>query len=297
MNNQKLVRVASYVSVLVALSLVGIKLFAWVQSDSVSILASLLDSGLDVVASIMIAIAVYIAQIPPDREHRFGHGNAEPIAALGQSVFIGGSALYLIIYSIERFLHPVEIVQVDLAVFYMALTLLITILLISFQRYVIFKTQSTAIRADSLHYVTDLAANFIVIVSLLLSAVAWIDPVLALMIGLWILWSAGKIAKDSSNQLLAGELSQADRQLLLEIIQGHPEVRGVNDLRTYQSGPNKFMQCDLELDDSLTLRQSHAITEEVTELLRAKIPNLDIMIHQEPVSLQQDPNHHSWGRD
>lgn len=297
LSKQKLVRLATYASVSTALILVAIKFTAWVRSDSVSILASLLDSTLDIAASLLIAFAVYIAQIPADQEHRFGHGKAEPLAAMGQSIFIAGSAVYLIIFSIERILAPQAIANAPEMIVYMIFTLALTLTLISFQRYVIAKTQSTAIRADSLHYLTDVFANSLVILSLWLSHIQWIDPLLALLIGLWILHSAVSIARDASHQLLDHELPEQQRQAMVEIMLSHPGVRGVNDLRTYQSGPNKFMQCDLELDDFLTLRQSHAIAEDVTEQLQAAFEDLDVMIHQEPVSLQNDPAHHNWGAE
>lgn len=297
MDNQKLIRIATYASVSTAMILVAIKLTAWIRSDSVSILASLLDSTLDIAASLMIAFAVYIAQIPADEEHRFGHGKAEPLAAMAQSIFIAGSAVYLVIYSIERIFAPQAITHADTIIHYMIFSLILTLVLITFQRYVIAKTQSTAIRADSLHYLSDVFANILVIVSLWLSHVNWVDPVLALLIALWILHSAASIARDASHQLLDHELPETERQTMVNIILKHPDVRGVNDLRTYQSGPNKFMQCDLELDDFLTLRASHSITEEVTQQLKSQFSDLDVMIHQEPVSLQGDPEHHTWGAE
>lgn len=280
-----------------ALLLVLIKVTAWIRSDSVSILASMLDSMLDIAASLLIAFAVYIAQIPADKEHRFGHGKAEPLAAMAQSVFIAGSAIYLIIYAIDRLFIQQPIQHADIIMLYMIFSLFMTLALVVFQRYVIHKTQSTAIKADSLHYLSDLLANLLVIASLWLSHLGWIDPAIGLLIGLWILHSAVKIAKDASYQLLDHELPQKERQEMIQTILGHPGVRGVNDLRTYQSGPNKFMQCDLELDDFLTLRESHAITEDVTTLLKQKFDQLDVMIHQEPVSLKNDPEHHTWGAE
>lgn len=297
MTNAQWVRLATYTSVATALALIIIKFFAWLQTDSVSILASLLDSALDGVASIMIAVAVIIAQIPPDHEHRFGHGKAEPLAALAQSVFISGSAIYLIIYSIERFfnIHPVE--QADTAILYMGLTLIFTLVLIGFQRYVIAKTHSTAIRADSLHYISDVASNLVVIAALYFSYIEWLDPVLGLLIALFILKSAFQIAKDSGNQLLDRELPENFRLKIQHVILNTPDVKGVNDLRTYQSGPTRFIQFDLELDDDLTLKQAHYIAEEVTKNLKAIDADLDIMIHQEPVSFRNRPEHHNWGHE
>lgn len=297
MTKPQLVRLATYASVATAITLILIKLVAWIRTDSVSILASLLDSALDGVASIMIAVAVMIAQIPPDKEHRFGHGKAEPLAALAQSVFISGSAVYLIIYSLERLWNIQPVQQADSALLYMGFTLIMTLGLIAFQRLVILKTNSTAIRADSLHYISDVASNIMVLVVLYFSYIEWLDPVLGLIIAAIILKSAFKIAKDSSNQLLDRELPEATRLQLQEIILQTSEVKGLNDLRTYQSGPTRFVQFDLELDDHLSLKHAHQIAEQVTKNLHAYDADLDIMIHQEPVSLRNDPSHHNWGQD
>ncbi|WP_178862558.1 cation diffusion facilitator family transporter [Thiomicrorhabdus cannonii] len=293
----RLVKFASYASVAVASLLLLIKITAWLRTDSVSILASLLDSALDIAASVMIAVAVHIAQIPPDKEHRFGHGNAEPLASLAQSVFIAGSAFYLVIYAVDRLLVPQAIQHADTAVWYMVLSLVMTLGLISFQRYVIAKTDSSAIKADSLHYLTDVASTLLVIASLILSQYEWLDPLLALAIALWILRSAIQIVKEAANQLLDRELPEAQRHEMQQIILGIAGVRGFNDLRTYQSGPNRFAQLDLELDDHLTLKEAHHIAEEVTQALKARFEGLDVIIHQEPVSLKNDPQHHTWGKE
>lgn len=296
MNNARLVRVATYFSVLVALTLLVLKSYAWWHTGAVSILASLLDSAIDIAASIMILVAVHIAQTPPDKEHRFGHGNAEPLASLAQSIFIAGSAIYLLIFSIERLLVSQPIESPELGLNVMFISLLLTLVLISFQRYVISKTQSTAIQTDSLHYLTDVLANLLVILSLWLSHLNWLDPVIGLFIAAWILYAAVRIAMTSGNQLLDHELPESMRQTIRQITLQTPQVKGMNDLRTYQSGPIQFVQFDLELDDNLTLLESHAITEEVTQRLKAKYNDLDVMIHQEPVSLSNDPAHHSWGK-
>lgn len=296
MNKAKLVRLATYASVCIASMLFFLKLIAWWQTSSVSILASLLDSFVDIIASVMIVIAVQIAQTPADTEHRFGHGKAEPLAALAQSVFIVGSAGYLVLYALERMYHPQAILEVETGLVIMSLSLFMTLGLIAFQHYVIKQTNSTAIQADSLHYVSDVLANILVILGLWLSHIQWIDPLLALAIALWILRSAIHIAKNASNQLLDHELPEEMRLQIQAIILETPDVRGFNDLRTYQSGPNRFIQFDLELDDELTLAESHYISEQVTMALKASFENIDVMIHQEPISLKNDKAHHTWGR-
>ncbi len=293
----RLTRWATYVSVAVAVTLLTVKSYAWWTTGSVGVMASMLDSAMDVIASVMILLAVRIAQIPADSEHRLGHGKAEPLASLAQSVFIAGSAFYLIVHALERLVYPVAMSQPETGVMVMLFSMVLTLMLVAFQRYVIRQTASTAIKADSLHYLSDLGANFAVMIGLLLAAFVWLDALLGMLIGLWIGWEALKLAQVSANQLLDRELPDDIRQEIAEQVMMHPKVSGFNDLRTFQSGPTIFIQLDLELDDDFSLLQSHAISEEVTETLKQRFPNADILIHQEPVSLQGDPEHHQWDMD
>lgn len=291
---QRLTRWATYISVTVAVTLLVVKSYAWWTTGSVGVMASMLDSAMDVIASVMILLAVRIAQIPADSEHRLGHGKAEPLASLAQSVFIAGSAFYLIVHALERLAYPVSMNQPETGVWVMLFSMGLTLMLIVFQRYVIRQTASTAIQADSLHYLSDLGANFAVMIGLLLAAFVWLDSILGMVIGLWIGWEALKLAKASANQLLDRELPDTVREEIAQQVMAHPKVSGFNDLRTFQSGPTIFIQLDLELDDELSLLDAHAISEEVTEALKQRFPNADILIHQEPVSFQNDPDHHQW---
>lgn len=297
MDGMKLTRMATYASVSVAVTLIVIKLFGWWLTGSVSILASLLDSTLDVVASVLILFAVRVAQIPADSEHRFGHGKAEPLAALAQSVFIAGSAFYLLVYAADRLLNPQAVEAVPTGITIMVISMVLTFMLVVFQRYVVMKTQSTAIKSDSLHYISDIAANALVIAGLVLTFwhIEWVDPLLAMIIALVIGGSALKLAKESANQLLDIELPNEIREQIQQVILTHRGVEGFNDLRTYRSGPNTFIQFDLELDDRMPLIKAHRIAEEVTERIKEQIPGADVIVHQEPVSLRSDPEHHQWG--
>jgi ferrous-iron efflux pump FieF len=291
----RLVRLATYVAVAVAIILVLIKLYAWLRTGSASILASLLDSTVDIIASLIIMYAVMISQAPADKEHRFGHGKAEPLASLAQSAFIAGSAVYLILYAIESLWMNSALQQVNVGLWVMGLSLVLTTLLVIFQYYVIQKTKSTAIQSDALHYVSDILTTGLVILGLLLSQLQWLDPILAILIALWILRSAYAIGRDSVNQLMDGEIDEEMRAEIVQIILATPRVQGFNDLRTYRSGPNCFVQFDLELDDQLSLFDSHAISEQVVNNLTARFANLDVMVHQEPVSFRHDADHHQWG--
>jgi len=291
----RLVRLATYVAVAVAVILVLIKLYAWLRTGSASILASLLDSTVDIIASLIIMYAVMISQAPADKEHRFGHGKAEPLASLAQSAFIAGSAVYLILYAIESLWMNSALQQVNVGLWVMGLSLVLTTLLVIFQYYVIQKTKSTAIQSDALHYISDILTTGLVILGLLLSQLQWLDPILAILIALWILRSAYAIGRDSVNQLMDGEIDEEMRAEIVQIILATPRVQGFNDLRTYRSGPNCFVQFDLELDDQLSLFDSHAISEQVVNNLTARFANLDVMVHQEPVSFRHDADHHQWG--
>lgn len=162
----RLVRLATYVAVAVAIILVLIKLYAWLRTGSASILASLLDSTVDILASLIIMYAVMISQAPADKEHRFGHGKAEPLASLAQSAFIAGSAVYLILYAIESLWMNSALQQVTVGLWVMALSLALTTLLVIFQYYVIQKTKSTAIQSDALHYVSDILTTGLVILGM-----------------------------------------------------------------------------------------------------------------------------------
>lgn len=294
MKELKLVRVATYASVSVAIFLLIIKAYAWMETSSVGILASMLDSAVDIIASVMILFAVRLAQEPADNEHRFGHGKAEPLAALAQSVFIAGSALYLMLHAIQRLVDPVEVQDPTLGAWIMLASLVLTSCLVLFQRYVVRKTGSTAIESDALHYFSDWIANLTVLVGLLLSVYGWIDSTLGLLIGGWIGWQAIRLAIRSANQLLDHELPEAIRNQIRDIVLANVEVEGFNDLRTYRSGPTIFIQLDLELDDHLSLVNAHRITEEVTQALLDVFENADVLIHQEPMSIRLDPEHHQW---
>ncbi len=291
----RLIRLATYVAVTVAIILVLIKLYAWLRTGSSSILASLLDSTVDILASLIIMYAVMISQAPADKEHRFGHGKAEPLASLAQSAFIAGSAVYLILYAIESLWMNSALQQVTVGLWVMALSLALTTLLVIFQYYVIQKTKSTAIQSDALHYVSDILTTGLVILGLLLSQLQWLDPILAILIALWIMRSAYTIGRDSVNQLMDGEIDEQMRAEIIRIILATPKVQGYNDLRTYRAGPTCFVQFDLELDDQLTLFESHAISENVVNNLKATFAHLDVMVHQEPVSFRHDAGHHQWG--
>lgn len=283
----RLMKLATYASVTVAFILILAKLVAWALSDSVSLLATLIDSTLDAVASVINLFAVRHALSPADREHRFGHGKAEALAGLGQAFFIGGSAGFLLLESARRILNPVPLTAYGVGIAVMLLSIVATLLLLALQRYVISRTDSTAIKADALHYRTDLLVNGSVILALWLSVRGWpgFDALFAIGIAAYILYSAWSIVRQALDHLMDKELPDDERDRIKAIALAHDQVLGLHDLRSRRSGLSTFIQLHLELDDDLTLLQAHRISDEVEESLMAAYPESEVIIHFDPISV------------
>jgi ferrous-iron efflux pump FieF len=283
----RLMRLATYASITVALTLVVAKTIAWALTDSVSLLATLIDSTLDTLASLINLFAVRHAISPADKEHRFGHGKAEALAGLAQSAFIAGSAGFLLLESGRRLLNPVPLESYGPGLIVMIFSIAATLALLTFQQHVIRKTNSTAIKADALHYRTDFLVNGSVIVALLLAANGWggFDALFAIGIAVYILYSAWAIVRQSLDDLMDRELPTAEREAIEHIATAHPEVRGMHDLRSRRSGTATFLQLHLEVDDDLTLLQAHNISDEVEWKLQETYPTAEIIIHIDPISV------------
>lgn len=283
----RLLRLATYASTSVAIFLIAAKLIAWSASDSVSLLATLIDSILDALASMINLVAVRHALTPADKEHRFGHGKAEALAGLSQSLFIAGSAGFLLVEAGRRLINPAQVESVELGILVMVISIVATMLLLAFQQHVIRKTNSTAIRADALHYRTDLMVNSSVIVALILASIGWpgFDALFAAAIGIYILYSARDIIITSCDHLMDRELPDTDRENIKALVLQHPSARGLHDLRSRHSGTMTFIQLHLELDDDLSLLAAHKISDEVEDSILAAFPGSEIIIHIDPQSV------------
>ena len=284
-DSARLLRLATYASVITAAVLIGGKLTAWLMTDSVSVMASLVDSMMDALASTINLVAVRYSLTPPDEEHRFGHGKAEPLAGLGQAAFIAGSAVFLILHTVDRLLRPRPLDDIAVGIAVMVFAIIATLALLTIQRYVIKRTGSTAIRADSLHYFSDLLTNLSIIAALLLAALGWpgFDPLFALVIAAYILYSAWRIGFEAIQLLMDRELPPEDQERIDAIARGQDMVRGVHGLRTRRSGQTYFIQLHLELDKDMPLAQAHAIADRVEAALTEAFPGADVLIHEEPV--------------
>ncbi|MCZ8124315.1 MAG: cation diffusion facilitator family transporter [Magnetospirillum sp.] len=291
----RLMRRATYASVAVATTLILAKTVAWVMTDSVSVLSSLLDSLLDAAASLVNLFAVRHALEPADEEHRFGHGKAEALAGLAQAAFIAGSALLLFSEALHRLWAPVPVERGEVGLAVTALSIVLTLALVRYQRHVVERTGSLAVGADRLHYASDLLLNGGVALSLLASmALGWslVDPLCGLAIGAFILKGAWAIGRDALDHLMDRELPEATRAKIMAIARAQPLIRDVHDLRTRATGPNISVQMHLELDGALTLADAHVAADAVEEAVLAAFPGADVIVHMDPVGVlerRRDP--------
>jgi len=285
LNRDRLLKLTTLASVLTGVTLLLFKVFAWQATDSVSILASLVDSLMDISASIITLFAVRISLKPADHNHSFGHGKAEALAGLGQSLFIASSAFFLFVQAIDRFRAPQDLVAIDWGVGTMVLSIVITACLTTLQRYTISQTNSPAIKADYAHYLTDIVTNSGTLLALVFAAFGanLADPIIAIMISIYILYSAAQIFMESVHQLMDHELPEAERALIEQTVLAQPDVLGIHELRTWQTGSKKIMQFHLELNRDISLVTAHSIIENVERAILNTEPDADITIHPDPV--------------
>lgn len=289
--NSRLRRLAAGASLATAILLAGLKLAAALLTGSVAILSSLVDSLADIAASAITFFSVRVAQQPPDRKHRFGHGKAESLSALAQSALVAGSALFVLAEAIRRLIEPEPIRAGLWGLGVMAFALVATLLLVTFQGRVVRLTGSHAIAADRLHYQSDLLSGAAVMGSLAASqflGLVWIDALFGLLIALWLLRSAFTIGREAVHVLMDRELPAADRARIHAIVSAHPEVEGLHDLRSREAAGTCFIEFHIELDGDMTVREAHRVTDALEHELGAAFPEAEVIIHQEPAGLEDD---------
>jgi len=283
-NHAKLLKRATYASVATAVILIVVKAIAWYLSGSIGILASLIDSLMDSFASIINLFAVRYALQPADDDHQFGHGKAEPLAGIAQASFIAGSAVFLIFNAVQRLQNPQTLSHGNVGIAVMVFAIVITLFLVLYQKHVVKITNNLAIKADSLHYVTDLLTNFSILIALYLTikGYLWVDAVFAIFIALYIFKSAFDIGQDAFQQLMDKKLDSKTEALIINTINQTKDIIGFHDFRTRQSGKNKFIQFHLELDESYSLLKAHEISDGLEKQLMLSIPDAEIIIHEDP---------------
>ena len=292
----RLLKLATYASVCTATILVVLKAWAWRITDSVSLLSSLADSGLDVLASLITFFAVRVSLKPADLEHRFGHGKAEGLAALAQSVIITASAAYVLKETIERLLDPSGVERAPLGIAVMLVSVVLTLALVTIQRHVLERTGSTAIAADAMHYKTDLAINLGVAAAIAVSVLPWgrlADPLVAAAVIAYLLFGVWKIARQALDILMDREIPDEDREKIVRLAESHPQVVDIHDLKTRHGGAHYIVQFHVLLDATISLSEAHTILDDVEERIRVEFPNCELLLHPDPVGYR--PNISEFG--
>ena len=285
LNHNKLKTYAASASLGLTLILISLKTVAVIYTESLALLSSMIDSMADLFASGITFWAVRISSQPADNKHRYGHGKAEALSALLQAAFISGSGLFVMYDGIMRIISPVLVVKTKIGIIIMLISLLLTITLILFQRYVIKKTKSQAIKADAIHYQTDVITNLIIVFSLLIvgySNLLWIDTCVAFVIAIYLIFNAYILGKDAVSLLMDRELKEDIRENVIKIALSCDHINGVHDLRSHDLGGVYMFEMHLELNGNLTLYEAHNYSNIVEEKIKQQYPQSQIIIHQDP---------------
>lgn len=288
---QRLMRLAGYCSVGMAILLLLGKTFAWWVSDSLAMLSSLTDSLFDVITSIVNLCALRYALKPADDEHRFGHTSIEDIAGLAQFAFISASMMLIILQSFERLANPQPMQHEMIGIVVSVVAMVATTILVIFQTVVARKSGSLIVAADRMHYAGDIAFNLGVLLALFLSTrgIEWADPVLAIIIAIAILWSTRPIGIRAFNNLMDHEMPAEEKAKIEELVRRFPEIRGVHNVKTRYSGTKPFMQMHIDLEPTLSFAEAHAITDRLEQSLLENFPGGEIIIHPD---LYGSDHHH-----
>lgn len=276
---------AAMASVAVATLLLLAKGYGAWATGSVAMLASLADTGLDLVASLMTLFGVRFAAQPADHEHRFGHGKAEALVALFQVAIIAASAVAIFIRAMQRLVTHEVTAHAEFGIAASVFAIALTLGLLAYQRFVIQRTQSVAIHADHVHYQSDVLLNVAVIAALILDqylGLAGADPVFGIAIAAWLLLGAWRASSAAIDQLMDREWPAEKRLRFIEIASRHPELKGLHDLRTRTSGATDFVQFHIWMDPAMTIAKAHEVTDALEHRLADEFPGTEILIHIDP---------------
>lgn len=290
--DQRLRRLASNTSFIMALSLVGLKLVAWVLTGSMALLAAAVDGILDVCTSAVTFFGVRFAERPEDHNHRYGHGKGETLSAFLQALLLAGAGFALAVQAFRRLLHPEALTALEAGLLMTGGSLIVVLFLVAMQSWVIRQTQSAAISADRRHYVADIIVNLGVLVSLGSTwATGWrrIDPVIGIGLSVYMIWSGWAMIREVLHSLLDEELSESERKKILEVVRACKGVVDLHDLRTRNASDKKFIDFHLEIGGGLTVRAGHDICERAADAVRALYDGkADVLIHAEPAGIEDE---------
>lgn len=292
--NPRFALLASFSAIATVTVLVIIKTYAYSISGSAAMLGTLTDSVIDATISIMILFAVRYSLKPADADHRDGHGKIEGISALMQGALMAGAGIFLCFEASERFIHPVTVENHKTAIIVAGVAIILSLIVVMVQRYSLRRAPSLAIEADHAHYKTDIVLNGGVIMALLIDyydGSKLFDPIFALFIAGYFLWTAFQIIRSSVDMLMDKEISTKIRKHIEDIISQNSDVHGMHDLRTRQSGMRIHISFDVELNPDLSLKDAHEIVRRLDRAILEHYPNAEIIIHMDPIGDTDDSRH------
>ena len=281
----KLTARAAIASIAMAITLIALKSYAAFETSSMAMLGSLADSGLDLVASLVVLLGVRIAAQPADYDHRFGHGKAEAVASLVQVILITISAMFIGFRAVQRLLSGAATAEAELGIGVSIVAMALTVALITYQRHVVKRTGSLAIGTDRLHYSSDLLLNGSVIIALALDQFAKLkgaDAVFGMLIAAWLMWGAWRASSHALDQLMDKEWPDDLRERFLAAAKEYSELAGLHDFRTRTSGTHHFAQFHVWVPPHWTVQEAHDRLDRVEEKLQQRFPNTEILIHVDP---------------
>lgn len=286
-----LIKSVSYTSVFISGVILVTKIYGWNITESQSILASLIDSFLDISSSIINLIAITVSLMPPDDKHRFGHEKFQDLTNFSQSIFFFISGLFMILSSIYALYFGKSPDNPESGINAIYLCIFLTFVLVCYQSYVIKRTKFKIIEADRMHYFSDFLTNIVVVISLYLSnSIYCIDAIAGIGIAFYIMYTSYILLRDAIRNLSDQEFTVEERKKIISIIKNFNEAKGLHELKTRFAGNKPFIQFHLELDGALSLTKAHEISDRISNRLMQEYTRAEIIIHQDPAGLENEVN-------
>lgn len=283
----RLEKKATVVSSITASVLIIIKLFIGIASGSVAVLASAIDSVLDLGVSIFNYFALHNSEKAPDDTFNYGRGKIEALASVIEGFIITVSGLYILYSAIDKLIYEHKTSYLEESIIVMLISLVITGALVIFLNYVAKKTSSMVIRSDALHYKTDLYSNAMILISLAIihyTGFDAIDSILGILIAIYIIYSAYDLIKHGILMLMDVAMKDDTVDKIKLIIEKNPNVTSYHQLLTRASGKDAFVSAHLVFNISTSLFDAHRVCDTIENEIKQidKTLNWNLVIHPDP---------------
>lgn len=277
---------ALMLSISVAVLLMAVKFMAGYITHSMAIVASALDSTLDMMMSALNFFAFRVASKPPDEEHAYGHGKVESLAALFQSLFIGVSGSFVIVEAVKRLIHGSYVSDIGLGIGVILFASVVTLLLSWRLRALSRQNKSLILGTEKVHYSMDFVNYVGVILALVLVGVtgkAFWDLIVSILVAGYIFQQAIGILTRAISELLDRGLSNTElKQMKMLIMRHHPAIVGVHNLRSRMAGNQIFLDFHIEIRGEDDFKKAHIMTESLIEKIKKEYPTADVTVHFDP---------------